>query len=219
MNFRYRLEYDELSDRQIVEKILAEPHDEDAAAYLLHVRYAPLINKIYKRFTKDDTWFDDCVDELFIHLKGKDCTWHALGNFEWRSTLGYWLKGVAWHRFRDVLPKMIENGGLNVSIDNNDPKKPKVQITDEGEGNYDRRLRKVLLMEAISKLDEDQRFVIQKRLEGYNSREIAILLQNKWQTLGIQKYNNKKEPVVPDSGYVDVHIQRAKKMLRIIMSN
>ncbi len=77
-----------------------------------------------------------------------------------------------------------------------------------------------MLMEAIGKLkDDDQRFVMLKRLEGYKSKEIADMLQMKWQKYGIKKYNNKNELVVPDAGYVDVHTQRAKAILKIIMSN
>ena len=77
-----------------------------------------------------------------------------------------------------------------------------------------------MLLEAIGKLkDEDQRFAILKRLEGYKSKEIADMLKIKWQKYGIVKYNNDNEVVVPDEGYVNVQVQRAKKELKIIMSN
>ena len=218
MEFQYRFNYNDLSDKQIVDKILAQPHNEEAAAYLLHNRYDPLLQKVYKRLTEDGSWFDDCVDELFMHLKGKDSTWHTLASFEWRSSFGSWLKGVAKNKFLEVLPKLIENGGFNVSIDCDDPEKPKVQVPDGGEESFERRQRKVVLMEAIGQLkDDDQRFVILKRLQGYNSKEIAILLQKKWQKHGIKKYNNKKELVVPDAAYVDVRTQRAKENLKKII--
>lgn len=218
MEFQYRFNYNDLSDKQIVDKILAQPHNEEAAAYLLHNRYDPLLQKVYKRLTEDASWFDDCVDELFMHLKGKDSTWHTLASFEWRSSFGSWLKGVAKNKFLEVLLKLIENGGFNVSIDSDDPEKPKVQLPDGGEESFERRQRKVVLMEAIGQLkDDDQRFVILKRLQGYNSKEIAILLQKKWQKYGIKKYNNKRELVVPDAAYVDVRTQRAKENLKKII--
>lgn len=188
MEFQYKLDYNKLSDRQIVEKILAKPHDEEAAAYLLHDRYAPLLLRLYKRLQQEDTWFDDCVDELFIHIKGKDGSWRILANFEWRSTFGYWLKGVAWNKFNEVLPKLIENGGLNQSMDNDDPEKPKVQLPDGGEEDFVRLMDKGMLMEAVRQLkDDDQRFVILKRLEGYRSKEIAVMLQTSWQKHSIKK--------------------------------
>lgn len=220
MEFQYRQNYEVLSDKQIIERILAEPHDEEAAAYLLQERYAPLLKSLYKYFIQNDIWFDDCVIELFIHIKGKDGSWRALADFEWRSTFGYWLKRVAWSKFREVLPKLIENHGRNISIDNDNPQQPPVQLPDGGEDTFEQRINKVLLMEAIGKLeDEDQRFAIMKRVEGYKSKEIAAMLKIKWEKYGIVRYNNEHEVVVPDEGYINVHVQRAKKELKIIMSN
>lgn len=218
MSFHYKIDYSKLSDRQIVEKILADPHDEEAAVYLLHDRYNPLLHKIYYRFTNEDVWFVDCVDELFIYLKGKDSNWHVLACFEWRCSLGYWLKRVAWNKFREILSKLIENGGRNLSIDNDNLEKPKIQIPVGGEEFVERIMRKVMLTEAVGKLTDDkQRFAIQKRLEGYPSKEIAILFQEKWQKEGLVVYNNKKEIVVPNEDYVNVQIQRAKQELRKFM--
>lgn len=220
MDLTPKITYKELTDKQVVELILALPHNEEAAAFLLYDRYDPLLHGIYNKLTRERFWYDDCVDELFIHLKCKDGTWRTLASFEWRSTLGCWLKGVAKHKFQEVLPKLIENGGSNLSLDANDddPERTPIQLSDGGEEDYERRQRKVMLMEAIAALkDDDQRFVILKRLEGYDSNEIAFLLQKKWQKLGIQKYNNKGQLVVPDAAYVDVRTQRAKENLRILI--
>ena len=220
MDLTPKITYKELTDKQVVELILALPHNEEAAAFLLYDRYDPLLHGIYNKLTRERFWYDDCVDELFIHLKCKDGTWRTLASFEWRSTLGCWLKGVAKHKFQEVLPKLIENGGSNLSLDahDDDPERTPIQLSDGGEEDYERRQRKVMLMEAIAALkDDDQRFVILKRLEGYDSNEIAFLLQKKWQKLGIQKYNNKGQLVVPDAAYVDVRTQRAKENLRILI--
>lgn len=219
MEFKYKLDYSKLSDKQIVEKILAEPHDEEAAVYLLHDRYSPLMHYLYRRFTADETWFDDCVDELFMQIKGKDGSWHSLVGFDWRSTFGYWLKRVAWFKFKDVLPKLIENGGRNISIDNNDPHRPPVPLPGGDNDGFEHRMDKVMLMEAIGHLKDDDQFVVLKRLEGYKSKEIAEMLKIKWQKKGFKKQNNDNKLVVPDAGYVDVHFQRAKAILKIIMSN
>lgn len=220
MKFQYQLDYRKLSDKQIVEKILADPHDEEAAVYLLYDLYAPLLHKLYYRLTSDDTWIDDCFDELFMHIKGKDGSWRILANFKWLSSFPCWLKKVAYGKFCEVLKKVIENRGRNVSIDSDDPQKPSVKLSDGGKETMDRHMDKVMLMEAIGKLeDEDQRFAIRKRLEGYKSKEIATLMKMKWEKYGIVRYNNEHEVVVPDEGYVNVRVQRAKKELKIIMSN
>lgn len=217
MELRTQIDYKDLSDEQLVELILALPHNEEAATYLLHERYHPLLYSIYWSLTNKPYWYEDCVSELHLHLRGKDNSWRILSNFEWRSTLGCWLKKVAVHKFIEILPKLIENHGGNISLDN-DPEKSGVQMPDGGEEEYERRMRKVMLMEAIGQLkDDDQRFVIQKRLEGYNSNEIAILLQKRWEKQGIKKYNKDNKLVVPDAGYVDVRTQRAKENLRKIM--
>lgn len=220
MGLNHRIVYNGLTDKELVGKILAVPHNEEAAAFLLYDRYDPLLHSIYNALTRERFWYDDCVDELFIHLKCKDGTWRTLAGFEWRSTLGCWLKGVAKHKFLEVLPKLIENGGSNLSLDANDdtPERHFIQLPDGGEEDYERRQRKVMLIEAIGQLkDDDQRFVILKRLEGYNSNEIAILLQKRWQKHDIVKYNNKGQLVVPDAAYVDVRTQRAKENLRVLI--
>lgn len=220
MDFHYKLDYSKLSDRQVVAKILAEPHDEEAAVYLLHDRYTPLLRKLYCCFTSNAIWFDDCVDELFMYIKGKDGSWRILVNFEWRSTFGYWLKRIAYSKFRDILPKLIENHGRNVSIDNNNPMQMPLQLPDRNKETTEHRMDLVMLMEAIGKLkDDDQRFTMFKRLEGYKSKEIAEMLKIKWKKYGIVKYNNDNEVVIPDEGYVNVHMQRARKELKIILSN
>lgn len=219
MEFHYKSDYTKLTDKQIVEKILAEPHDEEAAAYLLYDRYDPLLRSLYRRLTNEEMWFNDCVDELFILLKGRNGSWNVIANFGWRSSFGYWLKEVAWNKFREVLSKVIENEGHNLSIENSDHEHPKIQIAAGGEESLEHRLRKVMLLEAIGKLkDYDQRFVILKRLEGYRSKEVAVMLQEKWQKEGIKKHNNDKQLVIPDENYVNVLIQRAKKMLKRIMN-
>ena len=58
-----------------------------------------------------------------------------------------------------------------------------------------------------------------RRLEGYNSKEIAVLLQMRWEKHGIIKYNNKDELVIPDDAYVNVRVQRAKDNLKKIIPN
>lgn len=219
MGHQYRHDYDNLSDGQIVDEILAEPHNEEAAAYMLYDRYSPLLHSQYYCLTKDDFWYEDCVEELFLHLKGKDGTWHRLASFEWRSTFGGWLRGVAWNKFHEVLSRLIENGGRNESIDNDDPEKPQVQIPNESEESHKNLQRKIILMEAIGFLEDDLKFVILKRYEGYSSKQIAELLKKRWQKYGIIKYNKKGKLVIPDFGYVDNLAKKARAMLKKIMSN
>lgn len=214
MAFHYKKDYNKLSDEQLLEMILSGSHDE-AAAYLLYNRYDPLLRNLYWELIHDDFWFYDCVNELYMHLKGKDGSWHNLRGFQWRSTFGCWLKEVANNKFKDALKKLVKDDCRTISIDNDNPEKPKIQISIDEQEDIERRQQKVLLLEAIGKLkDDDQRFVILKRFQGYNSKEIATLLQRKWLKHGIIKYNQKKELVIPNEDYVNVRTQRAKIELK-----
>ncbi len=65
--------------------------------------------------------------------------------------------------------------------------------------------------------DPDQKFVIIKRLQGYNSTEIARLMKKSWDKHGVKKYDNKGNIVDPTSAYVDVRAQRAKENLKEII--
>lgn len=111
MVFQYRINYNNLSDKQLVDKILADPHNEEAAVYmlspLLHSVYNMALQKLGVKTIRGNDWFEDCVDELFIHLRSKEGNWHTLSTFEWRSTFGGRLKGVAENKFKEVLPKLI----------------------------------------------------------------------------------------------------------------
>jgi RNA polymerase sigma factor (sigma-70 family) len=219
MKFNSQSNYKGTSDEELVRLILTPPRNEEAAVFLLYDRYAPLLRSIYKGLTTDLSWYDDCVHELFIHLKGKEQAWLPLTTFANRSSFGTWLKRVARNKFLELLPKLIDNPEITISVDGDDADKAPVQLPDEGVEDYERRQLKVLLLEAVGQLDDpDQKFVILKRLQGYDSREIALLLQKRWQKHGIRKFNNRHEEVVPDAAYVDVRTQRAKENLRKIIA-
>lgn len=100
----------------------------------------------------------------------------------------------------------------NEYIDTDELKKAACQIAGEEE-TEERRIQKVLLLEAIGLLDDDCRFVILKQLKGYRSKEIAVMLQQKWQKHGIVRYNEDGQLVDPDEAYVNACAQCAKEAL------
>lgn len=72
MELTFHNNYKEESDKEIVEKIITVPYNEEAAAYLLYNRYDPLLFKLYRKiFDKNLSWYDDCLGDLFDYLKGK----------------------------------------------------------------------------------------------------------------------------------------------------
>lgn len=211
--------YAELNDKEIVNKIINKPYNEEAAAYLIYNRYDPLLHKLYREiYDKDPSWYEDCLGDLFGFLKGKEKDWNKLRTFQWRSKFGAWLSSTARHRFIEIKPYLIGKIENPLSIDDTDGDKAPVQLPENGGEEYERLERKILLMEAVGMLkDPDQKFVILKRLQGYNSKEIAELMKKSWAKHGIKKYDNKGNLVVPTSGYVDVRTQRAKENLKEII--
>lgn len=216
-----------MTDQQLVEKVtkvpIGESLNEEAIAFLLYNRYTPLLSKLYCYvFQKYQGFYDDCLGDLFIYLKGRDCNWDKLRNFEWRSSFGAWLKPIALHRFEKIKPNLIDKTPYAISIStggDDEDDSPRLQLPELSPEEYERNERKVMLLEAISMLkNDDQKFVILKHLQGYNSKEIAELLQKRWDKYGIVKYNNKKQVVVPDAAYVDVRTQRARKNLKKIIT-
>lgn len=228
----FKHNYEGYTDRELVE-LATKPQtgkrpDDEGVAFLLYKRYDPLLHKLYLQiYGKQHDLYGDCLDDLFGYLKSGEPAWRKLINLEWRSSFGTWLGITARHRFVEMKPYLIGKCTNTLSIDGNSanlsasdkPERGAIQLPDNGAEEYAEKELKVILMEAISLLkDEDQRFVMIKRLQGYNSKEIAILLQKRWKKHGIVKYNNKKQIVVPDAAYVDVRTQRAKDNLQKIMN-
>ena len=222
--------YEGYTDRELVELAILPPTgkkpNEEGVAFLLNNRYAPLLHKLYLEiYGKQHDLYGDCLNDLFIYLKSGEPVWRKLINLEWRSSFGTWLGVTARHRFVEIKPILIGkcpntlsiDGDTSTALSTGKDRNP-VQLPDNGVEDFDEKERKVILMEAISLLkDADQKFVMIKRLQGYNSKEIAIRLQKRWAKHGIVKYNNKKQIVVPDAAYVDVRTQRAKEnLLKII---
>lgn len=208
MKLVFRQKYKDLSDKEIVDKIITEPHDEEAATYLIYSRYEPLCISICHRTLGGVQRLDELQSELFMLLKGKNHDWNALKSFGWRSSLGRWLSITAYNLSLELRRQLIENDGKNVSIDigwTNDDEKPQtIDIAVDEEKQKERRQNMIVLNEAIHMLENpDQRFVVIKRLQGYSSKEVAQLLQTYWNSKNIVRYNNKKEIIKPDSGYID----------------
>lgn len=214
MNFVFKKKYDALSDKEIVSLITgAEYHDEEAATYLLWDRYSPLMHKLHFNFIKNLQTYDESVEDFYVYLRGEDGQWRKLREFQWRCRFCYWFKTTSRNFFLSLSKKLIDSPKVAFSIDvNNDSTCVKVADVD-----IERNYRKAILMEAIMKLEDlDQKFVVLKRLQGYNSKEIAILMQQMWDKHGIVRID-KGKVVVPTDGYVDNHMTRAKKELRKII--
>lgn len=209
--------YKELTDREIVALIIAIPHNEEAAYYFLADRYRGLMIKMYRLyFGHTMYWFEDGLHDLFISLRGSKGDWNSFSNFQWRANLGTWLRKVSMNHFLDYYLRVIEKLEISTSIDNDDGP----QIVPLSDDDPEHRLLLIQLLESVGKLkDQTQKFCILKHLQGYKHKDIAIMLKKKWEKEEIKKYNDKNELIIPDAGYVNVKIQRAKEDLHEIMLN
>lgn len=213
--------YEGLSDKEIVERIITDPYDEEAATYLIYNRYEPLCKTICMTTLNGVHNLDALQSELFMLLKGKRQDWHVLRSFQWRSQLSTWLKIIAYNLSLDLRKSLIENNGYNTSLDkrwdDEDQNHHVVDIPFSEEKRIERRYDMMVLNEAIHLLDNtDQRFVLIKRLQGYSSKEVAMTLHEYWKENGIIRYNSKKQVVIPDSGYIDNLFKRGYDKVKAI---
>ena len=209
-------DYTKYTDKELVDLVIAIPHNEEAAYFIIADRYRGLIFNVYKiYFGNSPEWFDDCLDELFISLRGAKGDWMSLSKFEWRCNLRTWLIRVSKNKFLECYNRLIEKMCNDTSLFTGEVQEKKPSSFQD---DYDRQQLLIELMETIGQLkDEDQKFCILKKLQGYNSKETAILLKKKWDKNGTIIYNNKGEIVIPSEGYVNVRIQRATENLRKMM--
>lgn len=222
MILEFKQNYESYNDKELIEFATKPQTDkkpnEEGVAYLLYKRYDPMLHKLYLGiYERRFELYGDCLSDLFYYLKKGNPAWRKLMNLEWRCTFGTWLRVTARNRFVEIKPFLTGKILNPVSIDAYDKTYP-VLLHEGSKEDYEDNERKVILMEAISLLkNEDQKFVMTKRLQGYNSKEIAELLQKRWQKHGIVRYYNNKDVVVPDAAYVDGRTQRAKDNLRMII--
>lgn len=214
--------YKNMTDKEIVDAIISDPSDEMAATYLVYDRYKPLFVKLYKRYIGDDMyWFDSCVTDVFTLLKGPELEWRPLKRFEWRSSLASYLIPIAKNHFLAIKPKLIDNPAKVISMDEKQSPNTTMQIPDTTRGKHAHELMeaKIDLLDAIGKLeDEDSRLIIIKTLHGYKSRDIAQMIQERWDEKGIVKiYGGKR--VVANEHYVNMTRNRIYKELKEMMEN
>lgn len=219
MELKFKDRYKDLSDKEIVDKIITKPYDEEGAVFLIYDRYEPVCISTCLKSFGGLSRLDELQSELYILLKGSKLDWSPLRSFKWRSKFGTWFKIITYNHSIKLRKKLIENDGKNTSLDsgkanNNQNPKP-IDVPVDEEKNHERAYRKLLLNEVINKLENnDQKFVVKNRLDGYSSKEVASMLDQYWKQNNIVKYNNKKEIIIPDSGYIDNIFKRGYDIVK-----
>ena len=211
MNIKFKKDYSKLTDREMIDLVLAG--DEDAMLYLIFVKYAPLMKSLCLMYYDDFRHLEELQVELFAHLKGND--WHYVRNFGWRSTFGWWLGIVAGRVFSNKVHELIGISKFALSIGEND-KQGEVNLP-EPEPPHEQDMRMVILIEAISRLDKDLQFVLFQEFDGYKAAETAKQLEQIRREEGRLKtrvVDGKTEEIIPTKEYIHMLRGRAKDQLR-----
>lgn len=210
--------YANLSDKEIV-NLITEGKDMEAAVYLLWYRYEPLIHRIY-----NDVFYDSIVDlyeevlmTLFITLCGDNGQWERLARFNWQYEFRSWLRVVVIRYFYAIKKQMIPKDAwicpISICEDDDDIDYP--TISDD---ETDHEAAKQIILDVIKHMkDKSRKFVLLKRLEGYNSKDIAEMLESMWEQKGIVRKDSKGKVIKPSAAYVDWLLQRAKKEIKAII--
>ena len=186
--------YENYTDRELITLIIQE-HVHEALIYLLYDRYYKDAKFYAFRYYRSMAYLDDLMEELTLHLMGKDGDYSTLASYQGRSSFRTWLSRVISNLFLKKMDELIGFGknGVNNS-DEVFNKMPEVDAQDT---------RMILLLEAIACLKEpDYKFVLVKELEGYKPDEIARMMQMRWRQENIVKFDNKKNVVVPSAPYI-----------------
>lgn len=223
MEQEYIVRYASMSDRELLNLIKAKPSDDVAANYLILVKYNPLLSRIYNEIFNEQQngqriwqridWFDDCKSDLVEDLMGKDLSWSQLESIQNTACISSWLETAARRCFIKTKLKLTERYPNVISIDDTDVFNEPMLVNFED--LYENRERMAVVMEAISRLDDTERFCILKHMKGYEHKLIAEMLRIKWECNGTKVRSSKKDGgyVVPTDKYVSGQIKVAKKKI------
>ena len=202
--------YKGLEDKEIIK--LAIAGNEEAMVYLLYVRYKEDIKYYTWQCFNSYEYYEDLVNELYIHLKGKNNDWKPLSSFRGDSKFRTWLRRVAIRLFLKKKKELIDIDGDNASTTTENQE---VQLPQPAPETENQNL--VILLEAINRLSNElYRFILIQELKGYNHKEIAEMLIEK------RKKENKASiyrgvEVVPDARYIDMNKARALREVKAIV--
>ena len=204
--------YDALSERELIDSILSG--NEEAAIYLIYNRYYRDLRYLCFDYCGSHEYIDDVCHEVYILLKGKNGDWHPLSTWKGLSTFRTWLNHTVQNylcNYREDLIGLSEKKLYSEKEDDQDP----VEKVESHYPSIEENMQKVLLLEAINKLkNEEHRLIFIKELQGYNHAEIAEmvnLLRAKENRLRIDEHNH---PIFVDAKTIDRIKQQAMVQLK-----
>ena len=204
--------YDALSERELIDAILSG--NEEAAIYLIYNRYYRDLRYLCFDYCGSHKYIDDVCHEVYILLKGKNGDWHPLSTWKGLSTFRTWLNHTVQNYLRNYREDLIGLRENKLYSDDEDDVDPVEKVIAD-QPTLEENLQKVLLLEAINKLENpDQRLVILKELQGYSHEEIAAILNQVRRSENRIKQNKEGKEIWADARAVDVLKQRAVAQLK-----
>jgi len=182
-------------DDEIIQDIRKGYHAGESLFYLLFGRYAEMLHVIFGKQAKSSMDFDDFILELDIRLFKDDC--RAIRRYQSeKSSFKTYLSTIARNLLYDLREKELP------VLD--------VDALDTVLNNHYNGDEVISLVEEINTYpNKDSRYVLLKTIEGYKSKEIAIMLTSRRHEDGTLDKNEELKP-----SYIDTLRSRALKTIR-----
>lgn len=165
MRERSKAYFDSLSDKELVELLLA--NDQEAIEYVFFYRCNGMFNHIVNNVYNSQGKKEELITELYLYLKEDD--WARLRKFEFKACLNTWLTVVALRFFkknRVSQTKIIPIDPLLV-----------VETQKNETDDYDiiNEMSRLELYQAIDKLSKPrERYALLADLTGKRAEDIAV---------------------------------------------
>lgn len=167
MRERNKAYFDSLSDRELVDLLLAD--DEDAIEYLLFIRCNGMLAHIACSIFQSQTCKEELITDFYLFLSENN--WRRLRQFEFKAGLNTWLTVIAVRFFKK---KRISQTKLVVI-------EPQLIVeTKKNEADdYDiiNEMSRLELYQAIDRLSKPrERYALLAELTGKRAEDIAVEL-------------------------------------------
>lgn len=186
--------YKSRSDNEIIDEIRIGYHAGEALFYLLFGRYAEMLNALFRQQAVPSVEFDDFMLELDIRLFMNRCA-AIIAYDERKASFKTYLSRIAHNVLYDMNAKempLLDASCIRDSVANVDD------------------VEFYMLVDAINSYpNKDGRYVLIKTIEGYKSKEIAVMLTSRRHEEGTLEEDKELKP-----SYIDTLRSRTLKALR-----
>ena len=164
MRERNKAYFDSLSDRELVELLLA--NDQDAIEYVFFIRCNGMFAHIAYSVFQSQTQKEELVTDFYFYLSGND--WSRLRKFEFKAQLNTWLTVVALRFFKKIRISQTKLVAIDPQLI--------VETRKDETDDYDiiNEMSRLELYQAIDRLSKPrERYALLSELTGKRAEDIA----------------------------------------------